>query len=140
MSTRNLVSVVLIVAAAVLGFLFGVASGSKSAYVPAAAPANQSTISQNAIFKSQSAIFQGVITQVSGRTLAVKSDSGQTATFPVAANAVIYKFNGTSPQASSSSDLKTIDLNKQALVQLILTGNQYQVSSISYLPPPPTAK
>ncbi len=143
MTARNLVSVVLIVAAAVLGFLFGTASAGKTNYSMAPAPAGsqqQSVVSQNPIFKSQSAIFQGVITQVSGKNLLVRDDKGATATLPVSSKLVIYKFNGTSPQASASSDLKSIDLNKQVLVMLELSGSQYQVTSVSYLPPPPAPK
>ncbi len=136
MSTKYLVSVILVIAAAVLGYLFGAASASRLA--PSPSPViQQSVVARNPIFKSQTAIFQGVITQVSGRNLAVKDDKGTTATFPVSSKVVIYKFNGNSPQATGSSDLQTIETGKQVLVMLELINNQYQVTSVSFLPPPP---
>lgn len=89
------------------------------------------------LFRSQTATFQGEITKVSGNKLSVKDDKGQTGDFPVSNKVVIYKFKAGSNQASASSDLKSIDIGKQALVILELVNGKYQVTSISYLPPPP---
>ena len=94
----------------------------------------------NPLFRSQSATFQGEITKVSGNKISVKDEKGQTGDFSVADKVVIYKFKEGVSQASVSSDLKTIDTGKQALVVLELINGQYQVVSISYLPPPPTPK
>lgn len=139
MTGKYLVTVILVVVAAVAGFLFGSAGSGKNG-LPQITTNNQ-PVSKNPIFKSQTATFQGVITKVSGNSIEVKNDSGQVATFPVAGKVVIYKFTGASPQASASSDLKSIETDKQALVMLELIDSGYQVVSISYLPPPPnTAK
>ena len=106
-----------------------------SPYTPT--QSGESSTLASSVFKSQTATFQGVITKVDGKNLQVKSDSGNTASFPISERAVIYKFSGKSPQASASSDLKTIETDKQALVMLELLDNNYQVVSVSYLPPPP---
>ncbi|TSC85723.1 MAG: hypothetical protein G01um10147_1114 [Microgenomates group bacterium Gr01-1014_7] len=135
MSSKYLVTVILVVVAAVAGFLFGSAGSTKTG-LPQITTGNQS-VAKNPIFKSQTATFQGIITKVDGSELSVKDDSGNTDTFSVSSKAVIYKFTGSSSQASASSDLKSIDTDKQALVMLELIDGKYQIVSVSYLPPPP---
>lgn len=138
-SFKYATTIILIVIAAVGGFLAGKQNQGGSVSLPKI-QSQASQIQSNPLLKSQTATFQGTITKVSGQTIDVKSDSGQTGSFPVSARVVIYKFNGTSPQASASSDLKTIETGKQALVMLELLDNKYQVVSVSYLPPPPAPK
>lgn len=135
MSGKYLVTVILVVVAAVSGYLFG-SAGSAKTKLPQVTTGNQS-VAKNPIFKSQTATFQGFITKVDGSNLSVKDEKGTTDTFPVSQRAVIYKFKANSPQASASSDLNSIETDKQALVMLELLDNKYQVVSVSYLPPPP---
>ena len=90
----------------------------------------------NPLFKTQAATFQGKITSVSGKTLQVESEAGQKGEFGVSDKVVIYKFASDSPTASSSSDLKTIDTGKQAIISLELMGGKYQAISISYFRTP----
>ena len=139
MAGKSLFVVVLVVVAAVAGFLFGSAGSAKTKLPQVTTGTGNQSVAKNPIFKSQTATFQGVITKVDGSNLSVKDDKGQTDTFPVSQRAVIYKFKAGSPQASASSDLKTIETDKQALVMLELVDDKYQVVSISYLPPPPVA-
>lgn len=102
-------------------------------------PAEQNQLPKaNPIFSSQTATIQGEITKVNGSTLSVKTSNGQTEDFPVSSKVVIYKFSGKSPQASASSDLKSVTLGERVLIQLELKDNKYQVISISAFPPPPS--
>ena len=100
-------TIVLALSAGIIGFALG------RYYTP---PPNQTLkpttqseqLKTNPLFKSQTATFQGEISQVSGKKIAVKSDNGQTGEFPVSDKVVIYKFKEGSNQASASSDLKII--------------------------------
>lgn len=135
-SSRYVVVLVLIVVAAVGGFLVG-RGGETSNQTPTTQEGQTSQVLSNPLLKSQTATFQGEITAVSGQNLEVKSDGGQTGSFPVSSRLVVYKYTVGSTQASASSELKSIETGKQALVMLELLDNKYQVVSVSYLPPPP---
>lgn len=135
-SSKYVITLILVVVAGLGGFIVGKQGGGMASLPKVQTQTNQEA-SVSPLLKSQTATFQGEITQVSGQTMEVKSDSGETGSFPISGNAVIYKFTGTSPQASASSDLKTIETGKMALVMLELIDGKYQVVSVSYLPPAP---
>ena len=138
-SAKYATTIVLVVIAAALGFLFG-----KQGQMPGLKTQNplstESQTAQNSLLKSQTATFQGEITKVNGQNIDVKSDSGQTGSFPVSSKVVVYKFSSGSTQASASSDLKSIETGKSALIMLELMDGKYQVVSVSYLPPAPAPK
>ena len=90
---------------------------------------------KNALFQSQTASIQGKITKVEGSSISVESSQGQSGTFTASNRVVIYKFPAGSRQASASADLKSIELDKKVLLALTLINDNYQIASISYLPP-----
>ena len=86
----------------------------------------------NLLFKTQSATFQGKITNIAGKKLFVNSDEGQTGEFAISDKVVIYKFAPGSSTAGPSNDMRTIETGKEVLIALDLINNQYQAISISY--------
>lgn len=102
-------------------------------------------IKTSPLFDSQTATIHGQVIQVIHNTLVtiqVKNQAGLTADFPIAPNLLIYKYQSAAT-ATSSADLKTIELNKDALIDLEYIKGEYKVVSISYLASPsssPTPK
>ncbi len=100
----------------------------------------------NPIFETQSATVYGTITKINGSTLSVTNDRGLTGDFLIFSKVAIYTSDGTVKNkdgiavASASSDLKTVEIGKQASLFLELINGEYQVVSISYFPPLPTPK
>jgi hypothetical protein len=88
--------------------------------------------SSNPIFSSQTATFNGIVTDISGGNITTKSSNNQTVSFPLSVNVTIYTIT-PGKQASASTDLKTVELGKEASLRLDYIGNKYQVTSISYL-------
>lgn len=86
----------------------------------------------SALFKSQTATFQGKITEVSGNSAKVVSDTNQKGEFEISDKVVIYKFAGNSPTTSASSNLKEIETDKMVLATLELMDGKYKIVSISY--------
>lgn len=81
-------------------------------------------------------IFRSTITKINGSTLSVTDDKGQSNDYPISSNVTIYKYKEGSPDASASSDLKLIKTGDQASFVLELINGRYQITSISYSPPP----
>lgn len=102
-------------------------------------------IKTSPLFDSQTATINGQVIQVIHNTLItiqVKNQAGLTGDFPIAPNLLIYKYQSAAT-ATSSADLKTIELNKDALIVLEYIKGEYKVVSISYLvspSPSPTPK
>lgn len=137
---KYLIGIVFILLAATVGYLFGVSVSTSKISLPQIS--TRQGVSKNPLFKSQTATFQGTITKIDKSNLSVKDESGRTGTFPISSKVTIYKFSGSSRQASASSDIKTLETGKQVLIVLELKDKEYQVISISYLPPaqPPTKR
>ena len=85
----------------------------------------------NPIFKSQSALFQGNITKISGKTLEVESEDGQKAQFDLSDKILVYTHPDNSLISSPSADIKLITEGK-VLMMLEIIDEKYQVVSISY--------
>lgn len=135
MGTKYLLAIIVLISvSAVSGFLVGRASNTQSltpTTVKTEAP------KQNTIFTTQTATVQGKITNVSGSKVSVANEKNQTGEFTLSPKVVIYKFAPGSSQATASQDVNSIETQKNVLVTLELSGNQYQITQISFLPPPP---
>lgn len=109
-------------------------------------PPAANLITTSPLFDSQTATINGQVIQVIHSTLItiqVKNKDGLMDTFPIVPNLVIYKYKSGSTEATSSADLQTIELNKDALIVLEHIKGEYKVVSISYLASPspsPTPK
>lgn len=89
-------------------------------------------------FTSQTNMINGRILKRDGGNLTVKNDKNITGTVVLSKNVVISKFNSKTFQSSPSSDLNTIEFDKQVSLTLKPVNGQMQVISINYLPPLPT--
>lgn len=144
--------IVLVIAASIIGFLAG--KGSSATKTPPTsskssqpgkpgAPEKPKTIDVSPLFDTQTATVRAKVTTVSGTSLTVQNQRGQTDTFQASSRLVIYKYPSGASQATSTSDLKDIELSEEALMVLEFADNKFQVVSITYLPkspaPPPAA-
>lgn len=134
-SSKQIVAgIALVIIGAITGFFLGRYSLSGPASQPPT-PAKE-PVQTSPLFKSQTATIQGTITKVEGETLTIQDEKSQTGDFKISPKVVIYKFAPNSPQASASSDLSSVETEKPTLLVLELKGGEYQIVSISYLPPP----
>ena len=89
----------------------------------------------NAFFDAQLATIQGEIIEIKNSTILIKNGTGQLKNFPISPKAVVFQLIPGTTQATPSADLKNIETGKKVLIQLELTNNEYQVLTITYLPP-----
>jgi hypothetical protein len=130
-SRSFIVTVFLILLAAGIGFFAGQKYGEMSRN--AKAPKDAS----NSLFANQEATIRGKITQRDNNTLIVKSDSGQSGKVKVSDQVIINRFDERARPATPSSDLRSIELNKDVTLLLNFVNGEYVVSTITYFPPLP---
>jgi len=124
--------VVLLIAGLALGSLIGKnISGVK--------PTNETKVDMNKLYSSQTATIRGQITAVDGNNLTVKSlNSNDSGTVKASISVIIAKFSQDPKKVSSpSSDLSTIELNKDVLINLEMVDGQYEATVIQYVVPGP---
>lgn len=94
-----------------------------------------STGTSNNLYSSQTASIRGVVTAVEGKRLSVKNlITGSTGKIQASTNLAIAKsFN-----AKPTSDLSAIELNKEALISLVMVDGGYQITAIEYVTPAPS--
>ncbi len=85
------------------------------------------------LFNPQSATINGKITKIEGRNLTIVDNKNQTDTFQANDNLVVYKQKNGNTPASSSANIKDLELNKDAVIVLQGFGDTYKVISVSYL-------
>lgn len=122
-----LVTVIFVLIAAGSGFYLGKTFGYSKIGGPI--PANN-----NSIFAQQSATIQGKVTKVDGNTLTVQNNNNVSASFPSADKIFISKVESSNLSATPSSDLKTIELNRDAFINLQIVDGQYKIVSVAILP------
>ncbi|MBI2596785.1 hypothetical protein HYW41_01390 [Candidatus Daviesbacteria bacterium] len=131
----------IILGAAVLGAIFYFSPDrfiqSAKQTSPATPVPTSTTTPTNILFDSQTATINAQITQVSSSSLTF-SKNNQTETLPLSPKVLIYKpktdkSKPNSQAATSSADLKSIEVGKTAVIVAEMINNQYQVISISYL-------
>ena len=83
------------------------------------------------LFKQQTAVIDGEITNVSGTTVSVKDPTGQSDSFPIAQGAVIYTKDPITQQTKVERDVAAIKPGK-ALISLEVINGLYQVKGITY--------
>lgn len=85
------------------------------------------------IFSSQNATIEGDVIGIEGGNISIRNKQGVSDTFTASPKMAIYKYSSRFPQASASSDLKSIELNLPAIIALEYRKDQYQIVAISYL-------
>jgi hypothetical protein len=99
------------------------------------APQSNPPEGDSSLFDNQSANFTGKITAVNGNKLTVKNNRDITGEITVASSPTIFRFSNL--PASPSSDLKTIETNKDVAINLQVKDGRYVAVSISYISAPP---
>lgn len=136
-----IIALIVALISGVLGFMAGQGRLVKTPLTSTIQSINtNSSIESSKLFQSQTANIQGKITKVSASSISVVDDKNQAGEFTVSKKLVIYKSQdlpvpGRPYTASASADLKSIDLNKSALISLEVIDGSYQVVSISFIPP-----
>ena len=88
------------------------------------------------VFDNQVAYLNGKITKLNGDTATVQNLAGKSDDFPLAKGILIYfPPNKNSSASPSSTDLKDIQLNKDAFISLGVVNGKFEISSISYTLP-----
>lgn len=133
-----LLCVALLVAGLAVGFLVGKGGLSKVGTSPLVSLDNDSDL-----YTTQTATIRGKITKVNGDKLTVINSNNIEGEVETDDRIIITKLslNPKAPSASSASDLKTLELNKEVNISLELSGNKYRAVLIQYLPAlPPLPK
>lgn len=124
----------------IIGGLIGYFVSSMPGFKKGAASVVQNPFSESQpsektnVFSSQSASIQGKITKLDGDRLSITNSAGVSGEFGISPNAMVFKFRNATSQASPSSDLRTVELNKNVVVNLNFENDAYLVVSISQLP------
>lgn len=88
----------------------------------------------NDLYSSQTATIRGEITGMNGNNLSVTNLNSNTSGIIIASERVVI----TKPGEQPSSDLATLEMNKEVLINLELINGQYQAVSIQYVTPAPS--
>ncbi len=92
-------------------------------------------IGPESIVKSQQALAVGEITKKDGETVTIKGDDGKETSFKLSPNLSIYSISTTSATPPKpTQDITALKLNKKALIDLQLQGEEYLITNISYIP------
>lgn len=92
------------------------------------------------LFDNQTASITGSITSISDKTLTIVTSNNQTDQFVASDKLVVLTLDAKPTTASPGADIKSIELNKLASIQLQIEDGEYKVVTIAYLPAtPPSA-
>ncbi len=83
------------------------------------------------IFSSQTATIRGKVLSLNGRNLKVENDQKIAGDFEVG-RVLLINDSTNLTIASSSADLRNIQLNKETTFNLLYTDNKYVITSITY--------
>lgn len=129
-----LVSIIILTLAFTLGYF---AARSQSAdNLPPVIEQNGNFVKVSPIFDNQLATINGKITKLDGEIATVQNFAGKSDNFPLSKGVLIYlPPDKNSPSSPSSSDLKDIELNKDAFISLKAINERFELTSISYTLP-----
>lgn len=94
---------------------------------------------EGSLFASQNATIRGKIIKLEGNKLTVVNSNEVTGEVEASDKILITKLslNQKAPASSPSSDLKTLELNKDVYISLEFADGKYKAVLIQYLPPLP---
>lgn len=131
-----ILTLILILLAGITGYYFG-RYLPFSKVTPDRETNSSSNISQLSV--NHTATIYATIVSVDGSSITVTDREGQKATIALSSSLTIFT-PSSSREATASSDLKSIEINKEALIIAEFRNGQYQVMSISYQFRPPPLK
>ena len=131
---------ILAVALFILGLSLGFAIGKNfNTQKPQDVSTIPETTKSNSFYSLQTASIRGVITDRNGNDLKVKNLNNQVEGSVKASNRLIIAKAGNKPNpATPSSDLSSIELNKEALISLEMIDGEYQAVLVQYTLPSPS--
>lgn len=92
----------------------------------------------NRLYTSQAATIRGQITAVKDRTIQVRNANGTTGDIKASNRIMIVKFSPDPRNiVSPSSDLQSIETNKDVLMTLEMVNGNYEVIQVQYVVPGP---
>lgn len=128
-----ILTVILMLTAGIAGYTIGTLKATKGSLPQLTQNTTQST-QQNPLFETQSATITGAVTAINAKDLTITNQKNQTGQFMASDRMLIFKFAATGPTASPSADIKSVELNKQAVFILEKKAENYEIVSIRYLP------
>lgn len=96
----------------------------------------QQVVKVSPLFNDQTTTIQAEIVRADNSYIAVKKDD-LSETFPMSESVLIFHQKTSEKAATSSSDIDSIQLNREATIVLKVIDGEYKVISVSYLSPPP---
>lgn len=92
-------------------------------------------IGPESIVKSQQALAMGEVTKKDGTTVTIRGDDGKETSFKLSPTLSIYTISTASATPPKpTQDIAALKLNKKALIDLQLQGEEYLITAISYVP------
>jgi DNA/RNA endonuclease YhcR with UshA esterase domain len=123
-------TLLLVLLLAVMGLqVFQIWKGNQPASPLSAVPLASSTPVE--IFSSQTATIRGRITSINGQKMVIENDQKVSGEFS-AGRVVLVNEATNLTVASSSADLQKIQLNKEAVINLLYVEGRYVVTSLTY--------
>ncbi|OGE31578.1 hypothetical protein A2631_00385 [Candidatus Daviesbacteria bacterium RIFCSPHIGHO2_01_FULL_44_29] len=132
---RTVLSVLFLGSALAVGFFAGRLTSRP--LKTTSSPLEMATINGAELFDSQTATITGRVIKVTGEKLTIQDEQNQAADFPVISTVLISKPVNGRPVASQSGGLKNLELNEDALINLVFKNGEYTITAITYLPPAP---
>lgn len=131
--TRSLIiTIVLVILAALGGFLGGALSGNQTSEAGKGGAAKAGKNDKlSPLFDSQTATINGEIEKAENFKVEIKK-KGLTESFALSPQFIIYKYATSSAQPTTFTNTTDIELGKTANVMLEKVGGEYKIISISY--------
>jgi hypothetical protein len=123
---------VLIVVTLIIGFLIGTDLKNKTVVSPPSSEQNW----EAAFFDSRIGSVSGKVINVKEKTITIENNKKQSRDFE-AADKVFILTNSEKGPASPSSDLRQIEIGKNAYISFNMEGAIYKIHSITYMPNTP---
>lgn len=95
------------------------------------------TVKTSPLFQNQTASVYGKITKTTDTILTITDKNGRTEEFAISPKFMVYKALNGVRQATASSQISSIDPEKNASIALEVIDGKYQVVSVTYLPETP---
>ncbi len=94
----------------------------------------EAKVTKNPLFTTQSATIHGKITAINDKLITIQTINNITQQVKIADNVAISKLGNNNRPNPPTSDIKTLESNKNVLLSLEFMDGEYKVVSITYLP------
>lgn len=130
-------TLILMLTAGIAGYTIGAVKPTLKGTVSPVTQNQEQKTNANPLFQTQSATITGEVTAVSDKTLTISDTKKQTGQFIASDQLIVLSLDSKPTPASPAAALKSIELNKMALINLQMEDGQFKVVSIGYLPQNP---